>query len=46
MLTGRVKNPPSTMGEAVIMNRIFWWAYFGSRHEDIRVFQVEDLIDL
>ncbi len=33
-------------GNAVIMNRMFWWAYFGNRHENIRVFHVEDLTDL
>ena len=33
-------------GEAVLINRMFWWAYFGSRHEDVRVYQVDDLPSL
>lgn len=33
-------------GEAVLINRMFWWAYFGSRHEDVRVYQVDELPSL
>lgn len=32
--------------EVFLINRTFWWAYFGSRHEDVRVFSMEDLASL
>lgn len=42
----RGSQDPIPYGQAVLINRMFWWAYFGSRHEDVRVFQVEELPNL
>ena len=32
--------------ECIQINRSFWWAFFGSRHEDVKLFSVENLADL
>jgi DNA polymerase III epsilon subunit family exonuclease len=37
---------PLTVEETMFINRAFWWAYFGSRHEDVRVIPVDDLIKM
>jgi len=34
---------PLSLGDAILLNRMFWWAFFGSRHEDVRIIHVEEL---
>ena len=45
-LKRRLESEPLPYGEAMLVNRMFWWAYFGERHQNVRVFQVEDLANL
>lgn len=42
----RLSEEPLPYGDAVLINRMFWWAYFGDRHQEVKVFQVEDLPNL
>ncbi len=37
---------PLTATEAILLNRMFWWAFFGSRHEAVKVIPVEELATL
>lgn len=40
----RRKGPsPIPLKETLLINRTFWWAYFGSRHEDVRILSVDEL---
>ena len=32
--------------ECIQINRSFWWAFFGSRHENVKLYSVENLADL
>ncbi len=34
---------PLTLADANLLGRVFWWAFFGSRHEKVRVIHVEEL---
>ena len=34
---------PLSLGDAILLNRMFCWAFFGSRHEDVRVIHMEEL---
>lgn len=34
---------PLSLADANLLNRIFWWGFFGSRHEDVRVIHVDEL---
>lgn len=42
-------SPQNVLGEplssesANLLNRMFWWAFFGSRHEEVRVIHVDEL---
>ncbi len=35
-----------TLAEATQLNRMFWWAFFGQRHENVRIIRVEELPEL
>lgn len=40
----RRKGPrPLPLKDTLLINRTFWWAFFGSRHEDVRVIPIEEL---
>jgi DNA polymerase III epsilon subunit family exonuclease len=32
-----------SLGDAILLNRMFWWAFFGSRHENVKIIHVEEL---
>lgn len=34
---------PLTLAEATQLNRMFWWAFFGQRHENVRIIKAEEL---
>ncbi len=34
---------PLSLGDAIVLNRMFWWAFFGSRHENVSIIHVEEL---
>ncbi|MBC7533932.1 MAG: hypothetical protein H7318_20385 [Oligoflexus sp.] len=34
---------PMSLADAILLNRMFWWAFFGSRHENVRIIHVEEL---
>jgi DNA polymerase III epsilon subunit family exonuclease len=37
---------PLTYGDAILLNRMFWWAFFGERHENVRVMTLDALAHL
>jgi DNA polymerase III epsilon subunit family exonuclease len=37
---------PLTYGDAILLNRMFWWAFFGERHENVRVIPMDTLARL
>jgi len=37
---------PLSYGDAIQLNRVFWWAFFGERHENVRVIALHDLARL
>jgi hypothetical protein len=37
---------PLTYGDAILLNRMFWWAFFGERHENVRVMTLDTLARL
>lgn len=39
----KTPDEPMGLGDAIILNRMFWWAFFGNRHENVRVLHVEEL---
>lgn len=34
---------PISGAEANLLNRMFWWGFFGSRHEEVRIIHVDEL---
>lgn len=34
---------PLSLAEATQLNRMFWWAFFGQRHENVRIIKIEEL---
>lgn len=37
---------PLSYGDAILLNRMFWWAFFGERHENVKVMTLDTLAGL